>query len=76
MTSKTSSSAANSRLRVRAEERCGAAGIRLRMPPPALCTDNGAMVAALGVVLVERGIPASSLGFAADSSLPVDVVVR
>jgi len=68
--------AANSRLRVRAEERCGAAGIRLRMPPPALCTDNGAMVAALGVVLVERGIPASSLGFAADSSLPVDVVVR
>ena len=40
--------AANSRLRALAAERCEAAGIRLRVPRPGLCTDNGAMVAALG----------------------------
>ena len=40
--------AANSRLRALAQERCEAAGIRLRVPRPGLCTDNGAMVAALG----------------------------
>ena len=32
-----------------------AAGIRLRVPRPGLCTDNGAMVAALGAQLVARG---------------------
>jgi N6-L-threonylcarbamoyladenine synthase len=61
--------AANSRLRVVAEERCTAAGIRLRMPPPKLCTDNGAMVAALGALLVERDIEPSALDLAADPSL-------
>ena len=40
--------AANSRLRSLAAERCAAAGIKLRVPRPGLCTDNGAMVAALG----------------------------
>ncbi len=40
--------AANSRLRLLAEQRCDAAGLRLRVPRPGLCTDNGAMVAALG----------------------------
>ena len=40
--------AANSRLRAMAQERCDAAGIELRVPRPGLCTDNGAMVAALG----------------------------
>ena len=40
--------AANSRLRALAQERCDAAGIVLRVPRPGLCTDNGAMVAALG----------------------------
>ena len=66
--------AANSRLRAMAQERCDAAGIRLRVPRPGLCTDNGAMVAALGAQLVARGWPASDLGIPADSSLPVDVV--
>jgi N6-L-threonylcarbamoyladenine synthase len=61
--------AANSRLRVVAEERCAAAGVRLRMPPPKLCTDNGAMVAALGALLVERDIDPSPLDLAADPSL-------
>ena len=66
--------AANSRLRALAEERCSAAGIALRVPPARLCTDNGAMVAALGAERVARGRPASDLGFAADSSLPVTEV--
>jgi tRNA N6-adenosine threonylcarbamoyltransferase len=69
--------AANSRLRALAEERCTKAGIRLRVPRPGLCTDNGAMVAALGSELAGRELPASPLDLPADSSLPVtEVVVR
>jgi N6-L-threonylcarbamoyladenine synthase len=69
--------AANSRLRSLAAERCAAAGIRLRVPRPGLCTDNGAMVAALGAELVSQGVAQSPLDLPADSSLPVtDVVVR
>jgi len=68
--------AANSRLRVIAQVRCEARGIALRVPRPGLCTDNGAMVAALGAELVARGVPASRLDLPADSSMPVtDVVV-
>lgn len=63
--------AANSRLRAMAEERCAAAGVTLRVPRPKLCTDNGAMVAALGAELVARGRAPSALGLPADSSLPV-----
>jgi N6-L-threonylcarbamoyladenine synthase len=67
--------AANSRLRVFAEERAAAKGIRVRVPRPGLCTDNGAMVAALGSELVARGRPASDLGLPADSSMPVTSIV-
>jgi N6-L-threonylcarbamoyladenine synthase len=67
--------AANSRLRALAQERCEAAGIKLRVPRPGLCTDNGAMVAALGSELLSRGVPASSLDFPADSAMPVTAVV-
>ena len=63
--------AANSRLRAMAQERCDAAGIELRVPAPKLCTDNGAMVAALGAQMVLKGRPASDLGIRADSSMPV-----
>ncbi|GAA3857279.1 tRNA (adenosine(37)-N6)-threonylcarbamoyltransferase complex transferase subunit TsaD [Streptomyces sedi] len=63
--------AANTRLRAMAEERCAAAGITLRVPRPGLCTDNGAMVAALGAEMVARNRPASALDLPADSSLPV-----
>ena len=66
--------AANSRLRALAQERCDAAGIRLRVPRPGLCTDNGAMVAALGAELVARGAAPSVLDFPADSSLPVTCI--
>jgi N6-L-threonylcarbamoyladenine synthase len=67
--------AANSRLRALAQERCDAAGIRLRVPRPGLCTDNGAMVAALGAELAARQVPPSALDFPADSALPVTSIV-
>jgi len=67
--------AANSRLRALASQRCEAAGIALRVPRPGLCTDNGAMVAALGAELAARDIAPSPLDVAADSSLPVTEVV-
>ena len=66
--------AANTRLRAMAQERCDAAGIRLRLPRPGLCTDNGAMVAALGALMVARGRAASALDLPADSSMPVTLV--
>ncbi len=66
--------AANSRLRAVAEERCAKAGIRLRIPSPALCTDNGAMVAALGSLMVAAGRAPGPQAFDADSSLPVERV--
>ena len=66
--------AANSRLRALASQRCLAAGVRLRIPSPALCTDNGAMVAALGSLMVADGRAPSQSAFDADSSLPVEVI--
>lgn len=67
--------AANRRLRELTIERCAAAGIELTVPIPSLCTDNGAMVAALGAQLVRAGVSPSGIGFATDSSMPVDRVV-
>jgi len=60
--------AANSRLRAEAARRCELAGIRLRTPPIGLCTDNGAMVAALTSLMVTAGQTPTGIGFAADSS--------
>jgi N6-L-threonylcarbamoyladenine synthase len=67
--------AANSRLRAMAEERAADKGIRVRVPRPGLCTDNGAMVAALGAELVARGRTPSLLDLPADSSQPITTVV-
>ncbi|NUP59166.1 MAG: tRNA (adenosine(37)-N6)-threonylcarbamoyltransferase complex transferase subunit TsaD [Pseudarthrobacter sp.] len=66
--------AANSRLRELTRQRCASAGIRLHVPPLDLCTDNGAMVAALGAQLVMAGVEPSGIGFAPDSSMPVTSV--
>ena len=66
--------AANSRLRTVAADRCAKAGIELRIPSPALCTDNGAMVAALGSLIISAGRPATRGAFDADSSLKVEQV--
>jgi N6-L-threonylcarbamoyladenine synthase len=62
---------ANARLREAAAERCREAGIELRIPPLDLCTDNGAMIAALGAGLIMAGHAPSGPGFGADSTLPV-----
>jgi N6-L-threonylcarbamoyladenine synthase len=67
--------AANSRLRALAQERCDAAGIALRVPRRGLCTDNGAMVAALGAHLLTGGATPSPLDLPADSSMPVTEVL-
>jgi len=65
---------ANARLRELAAERCEAAGIELRIPPLSLCTDNGAMIAALGSQLISAGHAPSTLDFGADSTLPATVI--
>ncbi|WP_299050701.1 tRNA (adenosine(37)-N6)-threonylcarbamoyltransferase complex transferase subunit TsaD [uncultured Nocardioides sp.] len=67
--------AANSRLRAMAVERAERVGVRVRVPRPGLCTDNGAMVAALGAEAVRRGRAPSALDLPADSSLPVTEVL-
>jgi N6-L-threonylcarbamoyladenine synthase len=68
--------AANSRLRAMAQARCDSAGIELRVPRPGLCTDNGAMVAALGSRLARTGAVASDLSFPTTSVLDVREVVQ
>ncbi len=65
---------ANKRLRELAAERCAEHGIELRIPALSLCTDNGAMIAALGAQLIMDGRQPSSLDFGADSTLPVTTV--
>ena len=62
---------ANARLREVASQRAEAAGVELRIPAFSLCTDNGAMIAALASELIMEGTQPSSLSFGADSTLPV-----
>ncbi|MGK9221777.1 MULTISPECIES: tRNA (adenosine(37)-N6)-threonylcarbamoyltransferase complex transferase subunit TsaD [unclassified Microbacterium] len=62
---------ANRRLREVALARAEAAGVTVRIPPLRLCTDNGAMIAALASELIQSGHKPSTLAFGADSTLPV-----
>lgn len=62
---------ANKRLREVALSRAQAAGVTVRIPPLSLCTDNGAMIAALAADLIASGRRPSTLAFGADSTLPV-----
>ena len=62
---------ANRRLRDTALERGAAEGVTVRIPPLSLCTDNGAMIAALASELIMSGREPSTLAFGADSTLPV-----
>lgn len=62
---------ANRRLRDVALARAAEAGVTVRIPPLSLCTDNGAMIAALAAELIASGRPPSTLAFGADSTLPV-----
>ncbi|MGX2992985.1 tRNA (adenosine(37)-N6)-threonylcarbamoyltransferase complex transferase subunit TsaD [Streptomyces sp. JNUCC 64] len=64
--------AANSRVRALAERRCAAAGVELRVPPMTLCTDNGAMIAAVGDLLVRSGAEPAPLDVSIDPSAPLE----
>lgn len=66
---------ANSQLREMATARCAEAGIEVRIPPIRYCTDNGAMIAALGAAVLRAGLPASDLRFGVDSSMPLTQIV-
>jgi N6-L-threonylcarbamoyladenine synthase len=63
--------AANSRLRERFDAACRGAGVRLVVPSPRLCTDNGAMVAASGSNLLAAG-RVDDLALEVDPGLPLD----
>ena len=67
--------AANSRLRGLLAERAEGRGVTVRRPRPGLCTDNGAMMAALGAEVVRRGHRPSSLDIGANSGLPISTVL-
>ena len=60
--------AANSRLREMMRLKGEQAGLRVVTPSPALCTDNGAMIAAAGARRLARG-ETSDLTVGADPSL-------
>ena len=62
---------ANSQLRAKLLEVGAEYGVEVRVPQLKLCTDNGAMVAMLGVNLVEAGVAPSSPDFAIDSAMPL-----
>ena len=60
--------ASNRRLRTRFAEEAAAKKLQVVFPPPALCVDNGAMVAGIGFPLLQRGRVAD-LSITADSNL-------
>jgi len=66
---------ANSRLRALAAERFADEGLRLRLPPVRYCTDNGAMIAALGSAAVTAGLQPSQWDFTTDSAMPLTQVL-
>ena len=65
--------AANSRLRELAVSKAESQRVRVRIPRPELCTDNGAMVAALGSRMMAAGVSATHVGLGVDSSMPVEI---
>lgn len=66
---------ANSQLRAMAEERAAQYGITVRIPPIRYCTDNGAMIAALGWEMVRNGVEPSGFGITVDTGLPREITI-
>ena len=60
---------ANRRLRVRLAEEAATRGIGLYVPSPGLCTDNGAMVAAVGVERLKIGADPDPLDSDVDAGM-------
>ena len=63
--------AANGAIRRALMRFCGETGLRLVVPPPALCTDNGAMIAWTGIERLQLGLD-DDLTFAARPRWPLD----
>ena len=63
--------AANDAIRRAMARFCGEAGLRLVIPPPGLCTDNGAMIAWAGIERLALGL-SDDMTFAARPRWPLD----
>lgn len=66
---------ANSRLRSLAAERAAEAGLEVRIPPIRYCTDNGAMIAALGSAVHAAGLEPSDPAFTIDSGMELTQIL-
>lgn len=66
---------ANSRLRELAATEMADAGLTVRIPPIKYCTDNGAMIAALGSHVVSASLEPSDLAMTVTSQMPLDQVL-
>ena len=67
--------AANGRLREKLSAACERAGITYHAPLVRYCTDNGAMIAALGSAAVRTGAKPSDLRLGVDSAMPLRLAV-
>jgi N6-L-threonylcarbamoyladenine synthase len=65
--------AANAAIRTALETLCAGHGMRLVAPPPALCSDNGVMIAWAGLERMQAGlVEDDALGFAPRPRWPLD----
>ncbi len=67
--------ASNDAIRRAMARYCGEAGLRLVIPPPKLCTDNGAMIAWAGIERLSLGLT-DDMTFAARPRWPLDTIAE